>query len=227
MKETIAWIIGKYGTEKLRYALIVFGANAKTELDFDSSTKTPNNLIEFVQLLRMQPGRSNIIGALKKAEEVFDSENARPDACKVVVIMTDKAFRSSAPEISEAAAPLDEREVKVIPVAVGFEDDSSQLELTNPDGLVIEVPRSEKPRTLGKQLMEHVTRCKLKRKRLCMCFRLSVICLKIRYFTYIKQPTCSKVCNLKSKHELIFKRPGNDFYPFSWERSRSFPAKPM
>ena len=170
MKETIAWIIGKYGTEKLHYALIVFGANAKTELDFDSSTRTPNNLIEFVQLLRMQPGRSNIIGALKKAVEVFDAENARPDACKVVVIMTDKAFGSSAPEISEAAAPLDEREVKVIPVAVGFEDDSSQLELTNPDGLVIEVPRSEKPRTLGKQLMEHVTRCKLKRKRLCMCF---------------------------------------------------------
>lgn len=54
---------------------------------------------------------------------MFDFENVRFDVCKVVVIMIDKVFGSSVFEISEVVVFFDEREVKVILVVVGFEDD--------------------------------------------------------------------------------------------------------
>lgn len=161
MKDTIAWIISNYGTEKLRYSFVVFGADANTELDFDGSNMTPNKLIEFVQSLRVRSGGSNIIAALKKAEEVFDSDSVRPNACKVLVVITDKGSGASPSDIDEAAVPLDDKGIKVVPVAVGSEADPSELEVTNPDNLVIVVPRTEQPKTLGQQIMEHVIRCKL------------------------------------------------------------------
>ena len=160
MKDTLTWIIGKYGTEKLRYAIILFGDDAKIELDFNGDVSTPNKLIEFVQGLPRRSGGSNLIAALKEAQSVFESASARPDAWKVLVVITDKRSGSSVSDVEKTAQPLDEEGIKVVPVAVGGEADPSELEATNPERFVITVPRTEEPKTLGQQIMEHVIRRK-------------------------------------------------------------------
>lgn len=160
MKDTISWIISKYGTEKLRYSIILFGADASIELDFDGDISTPNKLIEFVQGLPRRSGGPDLIGALKEAEKVFESASARPNAWKVLVVITDKGSGSSVSDIEKAAGPLDDKGIKVVPVAVGGEADTSELEATNPERFVIAVPRTEEPKTLGQQIMDHVIRRK-------------------------------------------------------------------
>ena len=160
MKDTITWIISNYGTEKLRYSVILFGNDAKIELDFDGDISTPNKLIQFVQGLPRRPGGPDVISALEEAKTVFESASARANAWKVLVVITDKRSGSSLADIKKAAEPLDEEGIKVVPVAVGGEADSSELEATNPERFVIVVPRTEDPKTLGKQIMEHVIRRK-------------------------------------------------------------------
>ena len=83
MKDTINWIIGKYGTDKLRYSVILFGADASTELNFDSDFFTPNVLIQFVQGLSRRNGAADITKALEEAKKVFESGGVRPEARKV------------------------------------------------------------------------------------------------------------------------------------------------
>ena len=160
MKDTITWIIGRYGTEKLSYSVILFGGDAKIELDFDGDVSTPNKLIELVRGLSRRSGGSNLIAALEEAKKVFESASARPDAWKVLVVITDKGSGSSVSDIEKAGKPLDEEGIKVIPVAVGSEADPSELEVTNPERFVITVPRTEEPKSLGQQIMEHVIRRK-------------------------------------------------------------------
>lgn len=160
MKDTIAWIISNYGTGKLRYSVILFGNDAKIELDFDGGISTPNKLIQFVQGLPRRRGGPDVISALEEAKTVFESASARTNAWKVLVVITDKRSGSSLTDIIKAAEPLDEKGIKVLPVAVGGEADPPELEGTNPERFVIVVPRTEDPKTLGKQIMEHVFRRK-------------------------------------------------------------------
>ena len=160
MKDTITWIISNYGTEKLRYSVILFGDDAEIELDFDGDISTPNKLIQFVQGLPRRRGGPDVISALEEAKRVFESASARPNAWKVLVVITDKGSGSSLSDIEKAAEPLDEEGIKVVPVAVGGEADRSELEATNPERFVIKVPRTEDPKTLGEQIMEHVIRRK-------------------------------------------------------------------
>ena len=83
MKDTISWIIGRYGTDKLRYSVVLFGADARTELNFDEDVSTPNKLIQLVQSLSRRNGGSDISKALDEAKKVFESAGARPEARKV------------------------------------------------------------------------------------------------------------------------------------------------
>lgn len=83
MKDTISWIIGRYGTDKLRYSVILFGADANTELNFDENVSTPNKLIQFVQSLSRRSGGPDLNKALDEAKKVFESAGARPGARKV------------------------------------------------------------------------------------------------------------------------------------------------
>lgn len=83
MRDTISWIIGKYGTSKLRYSVIVFGVDASTEINFDRDVPTPNVLIESVRQLSRKTGGSDLKKAMEEAASVFEGAAARPDARKV------------------------------------------------------------------------------------------------------------------------------------------------
>ena len=83
MKDTIKWIIGKYGTDKLQYSVILFGADAVTELNFGSKVSTPNVLIQLVRGLSRRSGEPDLDKALEEATKAFQSAGVRLNARKV------------------------------------------------------------------------------------------------------------------------------------------------
>lgn len=87
MKDTIKWIIGKYGTDKLQYSVILFGADAVTELNFGSKVSTPNVLIQLVQGLSRRSGEPHLDKALEEARKAFQSAGVRPNARKVMYVV--------------------------------------------------------------------------------------------------------------------------------------------
>ena len=156
MKDTISWIIAEYGTENLRYSIILFGAYANIRLNFDGGVSNANALTKFVQSLPRTSGGPDLIGALKQAESAFESAGVRPEASKVLVVITDNASDVTEPDIERSATSLHEKGIKVVPVAVGSEADSSELEATNPERTVILAPNDESPEHLGRQIMTYV-----------------------------------------------------------------------
>lgn len=64
--------------------------------------------------------------AVKSSWDMFSRE-ARPDAKKVLIVISDKKSDSTDSEIEEAVKPLQENYVIVIPVALGEEADKMEL----------------------------------------------------------------------------------------------------
>ena len=71
--------------------------------------------------------------------------------------MADKMSGTSEDEVKRAAKPLDEQDIKVIPVAVGDEADPRELGNTSPDKKnVIEADKREDPREVGEKIMDKI-----------------------------------------------------------------------
>ena len=92
---------------------------------------------------------------------MFQSPGVRPNAKKVLVIITDRRSGVSEDGIRTAAKPLSERGIDVIPVAIGNEVSKDELEpSTSNEENVIAVPTTESPESLAEKIMEKA----LKRK---------------------------------------------------------------
>lgn len=78
-----------------------------------------------------------------------------------MVVIVDKKSSSTPDEIKTNAKPLEKIDVRVIPVAVGPDADPKELEKTtgNKENM-LEVPKNEKPNSLGQKIMDKI----LKRK---------------------------------------------------------------
>ena len=68
----------------------------------------------------------SFLKAVKSSWDMFSRE-ARPDAKKVLIVISDKKSDNTDNEIEEAVKPLQKNDVIVIPVALGEEADKTQL----------------------------------------------------------------------------------------------------
>lgn len=90
MKDTINTIINKYGTDRIRYALVVFGANPTTQISFREKSTTNRELTNFLSLARKERGEPILWKALDSVKQLFRSASSRPAAKKIVVVIVDK-----------------------------------------------------------------------------------------------------------------------------------------
>ena len=73
------------------------------------------------------------------------------------MIMADRKSGSSEDEVKEAAKPLEEQDIKVIPVVVGEEADPRELGNTTPDKKnVIEADKRDDAREVGEKIMDKI-----------------------------------------------------------------------
>ena len=154
MTETIKDINDNYGIGKIRYSIIVFGSQARQVLGFDSGISDPAQLERFITSLNPITGGSALDKALKEALETFDENVTRPNAKKVLVVITDSASGLEEGEIMAKAKPLERRRIRVIAVAIGDGVDQTELETIATDKRdVLPVTKSVQPNKLSKDVM--------------------------------------------------------------------------
>lgn len=157
IKDTINTIIEEYGISRLRYALIVFGREASLKLSFSDESADVNSLMAKITSTQRPVGEPNLQRALEEAMKMFESDASRPAAKKVLVVITDKKSTSSPEDVRKSLTPLEEQEVKIVPVAVGSSVDPTELEqITSHKGYLIETQRELDPDATAKEIMRKV-----------------------------------------------------------------------
>ena len=157
IKDTVNAIVGEYGiNSRLRYGLIVFGRDAAQILSFSEESDL-NSLKAKIKSAPRPFGEPNLQKALEKAKQLFDSEPAQPDVKKVLVVITDKKSTSRPEDVKKAVIPLEDEDVKIIPVAVGLSADPNELEgITSNRGYLVETHRGLDPNETAEKIMEKV-----------------------------------------------------------------------
>lgn len=60
MKDIIASVVTRYGTNRIHYALMTYDDDAKTTISFMDKITDPSQLTPFINILSKSPGPSNI-----------------------------------------------------------------------------------------------------------------------------------------------------------------------
>ena len=157
MKKTVKEIVNVYGFihGKIHYGVIVYGATPTTFVQLgDSTYKNVNDLRKYIEALPKRTSDPRIDKALEEALQVFQGPKARPGAKQVLVVLTDKKSMVSREAIEASARPLEEKNIRVIPVAVGREADPEELSSTTPYREdVIKAKGNEEPERLARKII--------------------------------------------------------------------------
>ena len=156
MKDTITSILDTYSLDVIRVGVVVFGS--KTVPAFPIQGNLNNNLQTVVNVLVPQFGVPDLDEALSEARRVFKN-SGRPDARKVVVVISDRASDSSSGDIKTEADRLREDDIVLISVVIGKNADPKELEEFTPHE-VTKTTTDEDPEELGKKIMELALRGK-------------------------------------------------------------------
>lgn len=153
MKDTIELIVDKYGMGSMRYSFILYSDTANINVKFSEKYPTLEDLKNVIQALLPVTGGSNLTVALAAAKQAFEDSGVRKDATHVLVIITDKASGASGDDIEKSATPLQESGIVVIPVGIGNQVNSQELEGTTDKDTVITVGTDEDPRNLMEMIL--------------------------------------------------------------------------
>lgn len=113
MKDVIKYIIDKYGTNRIHYALIIYGDERSVKISFRDRITDPEQLKRRLQLLPRYASGSDIEKAIKGMKTLFEGDGVRPDARKVAVIMTDVATTGDKDGAILAAGDLQKNDIEV------------------------------------------------------------------------------------------------------------------
>lgn len=91
MKSTIQSIITNYGVEKIQYGIIHYGDISSTQVKFGAKFPSLENFKSFIDSLPRYFGGRGVDKALVQADQLFKGAAVRPNAKKVLVVMTDNA----------------------------------------------------------------------------------------------------------------------------------------
>lgn len=153
MKEIIDWVVSKYGVGKIQYGVVVFGSTPTVKVRFTQPVND-EQLKTIIQTTVQNRGGSNLERALDEVERLFAS-SPRPDAKRVLVLVTDKKSDSSLQDVKTSAESLWRSRIKVIPVAFGQEAAPNEVKVTAPDeDNLIDVKNTNNPDKVAKDIME-------------------------------------------------------------------------
>ena len=159
MKDVIKSIFEKHGVESIRPAIIVFGDAASVRLSFDEKIPDLFELKQRIDNLPRNTGTPDLDAALLEAKAVF--AGGRPNAKKVLVIISDDKSDTKTWDIREKARELEEEEIEVVPVGIGSEVDIKQLENTTPHkDNVITADKDEDTDQIAEEIVEKILRSK-------------------------------------------------------------------
>lgn len=156
IQQAVASIIEKYKEyDQIRYAILPFGTNLGFVTAFGEEVDNLDKLIENVMSISRPPGQPDVIKALERAEKLFDTAPPRPRAKKFLVIFVGSKSRNELEMLKKSAKPLEDKNIKVIAVAVGKEADPGELikVVPNKGNLIKSEKSDEDPKNLGDEVM--------------------------------------------------------------------------
>jgi len=68
MKNIINSVVTRYGTNRIHYALMTYGDEAKVTISFSDKISDPSQLTPFINVLSRSPGPSSIEKALTEGK---------------------------------------------------------------------------------------------------------------------------------------------------------------
>jgi len=144
-----------FGNGNIQYGAIVYGSTIGTKLQLgDPSFKRIEDLRDYIQKLSKQTSDPQIDKALQEALKIFQGPNARPGAKQVLIVLTDKKSKSSEEVIKTSARLLEDKDIRVIPVAVGSEADPEELRSITPYKRdVIKAKKDKEPWRLAREII--------------------------------------------------------------------------
>ena len=106
IKDTINVIVEEYGVSRIRYGLVVYAREAVRRLSFGQESADIDSLKAAILYIQRPSGDPNLQGALEAAQNLFDSEPARPGVKRVLVVITDqKSTNTQTPGCLENSDP--------------------------------------------------------------------------------------------------------------------------
>ena len=168
LKKAIRLIVDKYGTSKIKYAVIPFGALPVTKISFEDKFPNVDSLKQAIQGIIRPQENGNLKKLLTEAKGLFTRSSARPWAKKVLLVVMDKKSTSKLQEVKDEANLLKEDGVKIVAVALGKSFDSDELEsVTSNRGYLIKAPKNRKAETLANLFMDAILKGKVLIQFLC------------------------------------------------------------
>lgn len=162
MKSTVIRIVQQYGIDRIHYSVIVFGSVPTTNvIDFSRSFPDKDALIRTVSRLPNEKGKPDLAKALQSALVVYEGRQVRPNAKKVLVVMTDNKSVNKPDELKRVFPFLVDKDILVVCVGVGGSVDRNELRtITEENRNIIEVGITKNPDELAKEIMAIILRSK-------------------------------------------------------------------
>lgn len=149
MKDTITSILDTYSMDLLRVGVVVFGRDAEAAISIQDNLD--NSMQTAVGRLLAEFGVPDVKSALTVARRVFQT-SGRPDARKVIVVISDRRSDSSQEDIKTEVDRLTEEEIVLISVVSGKDADPNELKEFTPHK-VTKTTTDEDPKELAKKII--------------------------------------------------------------------------
>ena len=169
MQEVIKTFVEKYGSQRIAYSVLTFGSTPTIRVSFNDAARGDKVLMSTIDNIPQNVARASLDKALHGAKELFkDSNGARKNAMKVLVVITDEKSDSLEQEVKKAAQRLDENGIRVIGIALGDGSDGELERITDVEGDVVNTTDSTSPEKIVEKLVERVLNSKFLSN--CFCF---------------------------------------------------------
>ena len=160
MKNIMKEIIDKYGRDRVHYSVITYGERPSIQMRFADSFPTVSDLKKIITSLPKPSRGSELRRSLVEAKKLFiDDPSARPDAKKIVVVITDKESDNTEGDLKESSLTLEQSGIRIIAVTIGNEANPEELEsiVTKPSD-VIATQEEDKPQAVADKIMDIATK---------------------------------------------------------------------
>lgn len=159
MQNTIKQFIDQYGADKIHYSVIAFGDTVVRVVDFNHTfPPTANELKAAIDAQLPLAGGPVLVNALEETRRIFNETKARPNARKVLVVMTDENSGADEKTLATAVRPLEDDNILVISVVTGAANRSESL-VISPNPLdVISTDDNQDPIGLSRRIMDRILR---------------------------------------------------------------------
>ena len=161
IRDAMKAAIAKYGTNEIKYGIVVYGSTATTKLRLRDRIPNDEVLKRLIDDITLNTGIASLSRGLEEAKTLFDGlDMSRKDARKILVVITDTRTGTNKDAIQREIRDIYNKDVRVIPVAIGG-DALRDLDNDFKEVDVVVVKGDENPKKMATTIMKNVTSGKL------------------------------------------------------------------